>query len=48
MTDPFVVGDLQVTSVKFVAKDEYALTGSIDKVCVDIVSPIEAKPVVFM
>lgn len=32
-----VSGDLQVTSVKFVAKDEYALTGSIDKVCLHIV-----------
>jgi len=38
LTALLISGDLQVTSVKFVAKDEYALTGSIDKVRFDIVS----------
>lgn len=33
LTALLILGDLQVTSVKFVAKDEYALTGSVDKVC---------------
>jgi len=38
LTALLISGDLQVTSVKFVAKDEYALTGSIDKVRLLIVS----------
>lgn len=34
--DLFILNKFQVTSVKFVANDEYALTGTIDKVLLDL------------
>ena len=39
MNNLFILADTQVTSVKFVAKDECVLTGSIDKVRWHIILP---------